>query len=90
MRQLTTCHLECQAPAKDDLLAYPPYALRTGARGAKGAPKTLGTKTLPVSAQGVDGSRHYDTHNLYGLSQAAATHAALVKVLKRRPFLLSR
>eukprot|EP00775_Hariotina_reticulata_P010719 gene10719-10875_t len=51
--------------------------------------KSLGTKTLPASALGVEGSRHYDTHNLYGLSQAAATHAALVSVMKQRPFLLS-
>uniref|UniRef100_A0A6I8SYA0 Lysosomal alpha-glucosidase n=1 Tax=Xenopus tropicalis TaxID=8364 RepID=A0A6I8SYA0_XENTR len=35
-------------------------------------------------------SSHYNLHNLYGLSEAVATHYALVKILKKRPFIISR
>ncbi|KAM4692298.1 lysosomal alpha-glucosidase [Rhinophrynus dorsalis] len=35
-------------------------------------------------------SSHYNLHNLYGFSEAVASHYALVKVTKRRPFIISR
>uniref|UniRef100_A0A8C7QEM1 Lysosomal alpha-glucosidase n=1 Tax=Oncorhynchus mykiss TaxID=8022 RepID=A0A8C7QEM1_ONCMY len=35
-------------------------------------------------------STHYNLHNLYGLTEASATHSALVKVRGSRPFVLSR
>ncbi|XP_067088732.1 lysosomal alpha-glucosidase isoform X2 [Osmerus mordax] len=35
-------------------------------------------------------SSHYNLHNLYGLSEASATHSALVRVRGARPFVLSR
>ncbi|OCT61893.1 hypothetical protein XELAEV_18047924mg [Xenopus laevis] len=35
-------------------------------------------------------SSHYNLHNLYGLSEAVATYYALIKVLKKRPFIISR
>ena len=50
----------------------------------------LGNKTLAVSAAHYDGTLEYDVHNLYGLSMALATHAALVKTRQKRPFLLTR
>ncbi|XP_030645548.1 lysosomal alpha-glucosidase [Chanos chanos] len=35
-------------------------------------------------------STHYNLHNLYGLTEAVATHSALLKVRGTRPFVLSR
>uniref|UniRef100_A0A8C5WMN8 Lysosomal alpha-glucosidase n=1 Tax=Leptobrachium leishanense TaxID=445787 RepID=A0A8C5WMN8_9ANUR len=35
-------------------------------------------------------STHYNVHNLYGLTEAMASHYALVKILKKRPFIISR
>ncbi|XP_053577142.1 lysosomal alpha-glucosidase-like [Bombina bombina] len=35
-------------------------------------------------------SSHYNLHNLYGLTETIASHHALVKVLKKRPFIISR
>ncbi|XP_017277311.1 lysosomal alpha-glucosidase isoform X1 [Kryptolebias marmoratus] len=35
-------------------------------------------------------STHYNLHNLYGLTEAYATHSALKKIREKRPFVLSR
>ncbi|XP_075034030.1 lysosomal alpha-glucosidase [Mixophyes fleayi] len=35
-------------------------------------------------------SSHYNLHNLYGLSEAIASHHALVKIRRKRPFVISR
>ncbi|RVE69495.1 hypothetical protein OJAV_G00078330 [Oryzias javanicus] len=35
-------------------------------------------------------STHYNLHNLYGLTEAYATHSALKKIQRKRPFVLSR
>ncbi|CAB1342332.1 unnamed protein product, partial [Coregonus sp. 'balchen'] len=49
----------------------------------------LNTGTLCMSAQ-QNLSTHYNLHNLYGLTEASATHSALVKDRGSRPFMLSR
>ncbi|XP_018611814.2 lysosomal alpha-glucosidase [Scleropages formosus] len=49
----------------------------------------LNSGTLCMSAQ-QNLSSHYNVHNLYGLTEASATHSALVKVRRSRPFVLSR
>ncbi|XP_043091754.1 LOW QUALITY PROTEIN: lysosomal alpha-glucosidase [Puntigrus tetrazona] len=49
----------------------------------------LSSGTLCASSQ-QHLSSHYDLHNLYGLTEAIATHRALLKVKSTRPFVLSR
>ncbi|XP_036408755.1 lysosomal alpha-glucosidase [Megalops cyprinoides] len=50
---------------------------------------SLSSGTLCMSGQ-QNLSSHYNLHNLYGLTEASATHSALVKVRGSRPFVLSR
>ncbi|CAJ1074960.1 lysosomal alpha-glucosidase [Xyrichtys novacula] len=66
----------------DSDLENPPYTPRV--IGGQ-----LNSKTLCMSAQ-QKVSTHYNLHNMYGLTEAHATHSALVKVRGRRPFVLSR
>uniref|UniRef100_A0A8C3AF86 Lysosomal alpha-glucosidase n=1 Tax=Cyclopterus lumpus TaxID=8103 RepID=A0A8C3AF86_CYCLU len=67
-------------PASD--LENPPYT-----------PKVVGGQlssgTLCMSAQ-QKLSTHYDLHNMYGLTEAYATHSALMNIRGQRPFVLSR
>ncbi|KAF6262255.1 glycosyl hydrolases family 31-domain-containing protein [Scenedesmus sp. NREL 46B-D3] len=53
-------------------------------------PLELSHRTLPMSARGLDGTPHYDTHNLYGWAEAAATYNALAGITRKRPFVLTR
>ncbi|XP_068605748.1 lysosomal alpha-glucosidase [Brachionichthys hirsutus] len=67
-------------PASD--LEIPPYTPRV--IGGQ-----LSSRTLCMSAQ-QKVSTHYNLHNMYGLSEAFATHSALKKLRGKRPFVLSR
>ncbi|XP_033827576.2 lysosomal alpha-glucosidase [Periophthalmus magnuspinnatus] len=49
----------------------------------------LNSKTLCMSAQQLL-STHYNLHNMYGLTEAYATHKALINIQRKRPFVLSR
>ncbi|KAL1277698.1 hypothetical protein QQF64_024371 [Cirrhinus molitorella] len=66
----------------DSDLEKPPYT--PGVIGGQ-----LNSGTLCMSAQQYL-SNHYNLHNLYGLTEAIATHRALLKVKSTRPFVLSR
>ncbi|XP_028570719.2 lysosomal alpha-glucosidase isoform X1 [Podarcis muralis] len=50
---------------------------------------SLKTRTLCASSRQYLSS-HYNLHNLYGLTEAIASHDALVKVRGKRPFIISR
>ena len=56
-------------------------------------PNVVGSKlcfrTLCMSAAQF-GGRHYDVHNLYGLTETMATNFALKEIRERRPFIISR
>eukprot|EP00775_Hariotina_reticulata_P012669 gene12669-12796_t len=82
---LANCDLICTAPARDDKLSHPTYAINNLQQRTP-----LGSKTLPVTAKHPDGQLEYDAHNLYGLAEAAATFDALKQINGRRPFVLSR
>ncbi|XP_028310822.1 lysosomal alpha-glucosidase-like, partial [Gouania willdenowi] len=66
----------------DSDLENPPYTPRVVGR-------QLNSGTLCVSAQ-QKLSTHYNLHNLYGLTEAYATHRALMNIQQTRPFVLSR
>ncbi|KAI5072469.1 hypothetical protein GOP47_0012575 [Adiantum capillus-veneris] len=63
----------------------PPYAINAG-----GIHRGLGMKTIATSAYHDKGYLSYDTHNLYGFSEAVATNRALKGITGKRPFILSR
>nr|XP_015212266.1 PREDICTED: lysosomal alpha-glucosidase [Lepisosteus oculatus]XP_015212267.1 PREDICTED: lysosomal alpha-glucosidase [Lepisosteus oculatus] len=66
----------------DNDLENPPYT--PGVIGG-----SLSAGTLCMSSQ-QHLSSHYNLHNLYGLTEANATHSALERVRGTRPFVLSR
>ncbi|KAF7221012.1 lysosomal alpha-glucosidase isoform X1 [Nothobranchius furzeri] len=66
----------------DSELERPPYTPRV-------VGGQLNTGTICMSAQ-QKLSTHYNLHNLYGLTEADATHSALQKIRRKRPFVLSR
>lgn len=85
------CQLVCDTEAdlakltpQQQLYRDPPYRVNN-AHG-----QLLGHNTIGTTAAHADGSLEYNTHNLYGLSEAVATHAALQKVTGKRPFILTR
>ena len=63
----------------------PPYAVNNA-----GQHLPLSANTTPVTATGINGTLQYNTHNLYGFYEAAATTAALKAITGRRPFALTR
>lgn len=85
------CQLTCDTPEdlaklspEQQLLRDPPYRINN----ANG--QLLGHKTIGTTAMHADGSLEYNAHNLYGLSEAVATHTALEKITGKRPFILTR
>ncbi|XP_077548746.1 lysosomal alpha-glucosidase-like [Haemaphysalis longicornis] len=78
--------MTCQATIYDD----PPYP--TKAATQYGPEARLSDRTLCMTGRfgGHKGYWHYDVHNLYGLSQARATHIALEELLPERKLIISR
>ncbi|XP_016047998.1 lysosomal alpha-glucosidase isoform X2 [Erinaceus europaeus] len=66
----------------DNELENPPYV-----PGVVGG--TLQAATICASSRQFL-STHYNLHNLYGLSEAVASHRALLKTRGKRPFIISR
>ncbi|KAM6905326.1 lysosomal alpha-glucosidase [Xenentodon cancila] len=66
----------------DNDLERPPYTPRV-------VGGQLNAGTVCMSAQ-QKLSTHYNLHNLYGLTEAYATHRSLINIRKKRPFVLSR
>ncbi|XP_057328006.1 lysosomal alpha-glucosidase-like [Microplitis mediator] len=63
-------------------LNYPPYLPNV-------VGNSLASKTICMDAKHYMGS-HYDVHNYYGTAEAVATHASLIKIRNKRPFVVSR
>lgn len=63
----------------------PPYQIN-----GYGSHKPLYKNTVAMTAQHHDGSRMYDTHNIYGMAEGLATYKALKRMTNKRPFVLAR
>ena len=68
-----------------DILIHPPFDISNGNQHWP-----LSSWGAGVTASHANGLLEYDVHNLYGLSEAVATNAAMQKITGSKPFLLSR
>lgn len=77
------CCLDCSTLDKGNKFDFPPFVPHTVMR-------TLGGRTLPMSALHYGGIAEYNAHNLHGMMESIATRTAVENILKERPFVLSR
>lgn len=72
-------------PVLGSTLDDPPYKINNF-----GGRQPIISKTIPPTALNYGNISEYNVHNLSGHLEARVTRAALIKITKRRPFVLSR
>jgi alpha-glucosidase (family GH31 glycosyl hydrolase) len=77
------CCLKCETIDRSNKYDFPPFVPNT-------MMKTLGGRTMPMSARMNNGILNYNAHNLYGFMESIATHKAVAAIKQERPFVLSR
>ncbi|KAL5727839.1 alpha-glucosidase [Ranunculus cassubicifolius] len=73
------------SPSSNSSLDNPPYVINNG-----GDRRSINSRTVPATSFHFGNITEYNVHNLYGFLDSKATNAALLKVIKKRPFVLSR
>jgi alpha-D-xyloside xylohydrolase len=81
----TDCCLVCDTVDSLNKYDFPDYHI-----GNKLGEGMLNTKTMSMSSVQYGNVSVYNSHNIYGLSEAVATNKALTKITGQRPYLLSR
>ncbi|KAL9240492.1 hypothetical protein vseg_014703 [Gypsophila vaccaria] len=72
-------------PLPNNTLDNPPYKINDA-----GGRQPILSRTIQTSALHYGNVTEYNVHNLFGHMEAKATHDALVSVLNKRPFVLTR
>ncbi|DBA02135.1 TPA: hypothetical protein N0F65_011202 [Lagenidium giganteum] len=81
--KITTCCLQCSADGNK--YDNPPFAINN-----VGSKDPINNKAISTSSLQYGNKRQYDTHNLYGFTEAIATTTAQEKLFNKRSFVLSR